>query len=703
MRAMKQKSFDLAIILVLLFSAPAIFAQGSAGQAGEFLRWGIGPKALGLGRAFTSVADDASAMYWNAAGLTSLTRTGGTMMFMHIPLRNGASVNYLAGAVPMRLFFLKNAPTNPFLNALQNLDLGLGVLWHSLGDFQFYGADGKAVENQSNNSIGASAVYVSASYPLNAIFPGLSAEGPLRWSNFFKGDFSFGLTTKWIRQDLFGFSGSATGFDVGFKYKHYSELFQLGFSLRDFTGSSLNFKEQITGDHIPTYGVLGVSVSPPLGRLRGLLLSFDYGVVQPGKRKRDVMFGVEYDLSVLNPKMPVKLRVGANSNQEAFTVGINFSPETVLGSNWIPHGDITYANQRSAFDAVGERYAISIDRNPFTARYWYMNAMAHYPAAECGVTFDDSRYHQVLGYLKNTEKAKNPGKRAYRFEAALLRGDIEFQKTLFEFKAAKGTNLRQEFQRKFKNVSRLFSRRATQYRQLDSGKNERDPQLLFQSFSSYVQSLILSGDEEAAVALCKNQGRNWVVHGDLLMDAAGRPVPERKAALVYLQAYALYKAKKFNAALQLLDAQTPQNQMAHFLEGHIAFLQGDYQKVLSCVDDVHLNQTSFSGLIHLPVTSDCTYGDELLFMKGASIFKLSGKPLSSDYLNAFANILRYFPRSDLAKFLNGDDKLFAKLIQYQANRNTEKLNVLVNKMIQSYLYSFSEGTLQVETYTYNYR
>jgi len=41
--------------------------------AGEFLAVGVGARAMGMGGAFVAIADDASAIYWNPAGLADLT------------------------------------------------------------------------------------------------------------------------------------------------------------------------------------------------------------------------------------------------------------------------------------------------------------------------------------------------------------------------------------------------------------------------------------------------------------------------------------------------------------------------------------------------------------------------------------------------------------------------------------------------------
>jgi hypothetical protein len=58
-----------AVILAVVLSAGIIHAAGDYGTAGEFLDWGAGARSEGLGRAFTGLADDASAIYYNPAGL----------------------------------------------------------------------------------------------------------------------------------------------------------------------------------------------------------------------------------------------------------------------------------------------------------------------------------------------------------------------------------------------------------------------------------------------------------------------------------------------------------------------------------------------------------------------------------------------------------------------------------------------------------
>ena len=66
----------LGTLLVLTVVLLALGCQAHAGGAGStganFLKVAVGPRAAALGEAYTAVADDGSALYWNPAGLTRL-------------------------------------------------------------------------------------------------------------------------------------------------------------------------------------------------------------------------------------------------------------------------------------------------------------------------------------------------------------------------------------------------------------------------------------------------------------------------------------------------------------------------------------------------------------------------------------------------------------------------------------------------------
>ena len=82
---MKIKSYRIVIVIAFISGCfVSLFAQGDGGGAGIFLRYGIGGRALGMGRAFVSVADDASGVYWNPAGLVGAKWVEITSMYSNL-------------------------------------------------------------------------------------------------------------------------------------------------------------------------------------------------------------------------------------------------------------------------------------------------------------------------------------------------------------------------------------------------------------------------------------------------------------------------------------------------------------------------------------------------------------------------------------------------------------------------------------------
>lgn len=71
-----RKKAVVGIILGLalfFFSSALVSAQNQSLIFGQPNTYGIGPRSMGMGGAFTAVADDASAAYWNPAGLSQLS------------------------------------------------------------------------------------------------------------------------------------------------------------------------------------------------------------------------------------------------------------------------------------------------------------------------------------------------------------------------------------------------------------------------------------------------------------------------------------------------------------------------------------------------------------------------------------------------------------------------------------------------------
>lgn len=140
---MAKKKISRALLFITTFSSALFAGETAGGRPGAFLRLGVGSRALGMGGAFVAVADDATASYWNPAGLGLVRELqfGGT--YTEISL--GRQYNFAGIAVPLGAwgtmganwinFGVKNIdgrdqaglPTGMFSNNEQALLLSYGV------------------------------------------------------------------------------------------------------------------------------------------------------------------------------------------------------------------------------------------------------------------------------------------------------------------------------------------------------------------------------------------------------------------------------------------------------------------------------------------------------------------------------------------------------------------------------------------------
>ncbi|UCB52720.1 MAG: PorV/PorQ family protein [Candidatus Zixiibacteriota bacterium] len=91
------------ILLAMLASLGATECQAEDGSAGtrsaQFLKLGLGGRAVAMGGAFVGLADDATAIYWNPAGLAGLKDT--ELSFMHRAWLQDISHEYFALVQPI--------------------------------------------------------------------------------------------------------------------------------------------------------------------------------------------------------------------------------------------------------------------------------------------------------------------------------------------------------------------------------------------------------------------------------------------------------------------------------------------------------------------------------------------------------------------------------------------------------------------------
>jgi hypothetical protein len=82
-------------------TSESLAGEGDAGtRSAQFLKLELGGRAVAMGGAFVGLANDASAVYWNPAGLASVDRT--ELSFMHLAWLQDVAYEYFAMAQPVR-------------------------------------------------------------------------------------------------------------------------------------------------------------------------------------------------------------------------------------------------------------------------------------------------------------------------------------------------------------------------------------------------------------------------------------------------------------------------------------------------------------------------------------------------------------------------------------------------------------------------
>lgn len=60
------------LVVGMILGGMGLYAGENADNAAPYMKMGVGVRAIGLGGAFVAVSDDASAGFWNPAGLSQI-------------------------------------------------------------------------------------------------------------------------------------------------------------------------------------------------------------------------------------------------------------------------------------------------------------------------------------------------------------------------------------------------------------------------------------------------------------------------------------------------------------------------------------------------------------------------------------------------------------------------------------------------------
>ena len=181
--------------LTLLIAPARARAQTDGGLPGSFSRQGAGARALGLAGAFAGIADDASAIYWNPAGLSLLTKP--ELTGNHITLFGGTTNDFFGCGMPLKSYGA----------------IGAGYLRQTSGDFQ-----------RRETPFDAPSAFSITNTMLQL---GWALMIPAIQTRSLPGRLSVGIGIKNIVQKIDTASGSGSGADAGLLYRN-GKGFSLG-------------------------------------------------------------------------------------------------------------------------------------------------------------------------------------------------------------------------------------------------------------------------------------------------------------------------------------------------------------------------------------------------------------------------------------------------------------------------------------------
>ncbi len=150
----------LICVGVLVVGSIYCEAGGKGTSAENFLKLGVGARAIGMGEAFTAVAADANAVYWNPAGLANLDRRQINVMhntwlvetyYDHISFASP----FKKGAICAGITYLGTGDIDKYLNSQDKIgtynayDMALTAGYgYKLSDELLVGVSGKLLQSK---------------------------------------------------------------------------------------------------------------------------------------------------------------------------------------------------------------------------------------------------------------------------------------------------------------------------------------------------------------------------------------------------------------------------------------------------------------------------------------------------------------------------------------------------------------------------
>jgi hypothetical protein len=276
---MKNTLIIIIFLPLFVFFISVIYAsEESGGYAGSFLEWGAGSRAIAMGKTFTAIANDGTALYWNPAGLSQISTR--ELSAMHAIIFEDRNQNFLAFTYPV-----------------SKLSISAGWLRFGVSDIQKRSLvgelDGKFDDSENLFMLGSG--YNLISMPTIKL--------------------NLGITAKYFYHSLHDYRGNGFGLDIGalsyFRFTGLVERISVGLTVQNL-GAKLKWNtESEHEDNIPVAYRMGTAVN-----IKPIPLKVTMDLEKREKQDLRIHAGAEYWMSML------ALRAGLNQNKLAGGIGV---------------------------------------------------------------------------------------------------------------------------------------------------------------------------------------------------------------------------------------------------------------------------------------------------------------------------------------------------------------------------------------------
>jgi opacity protein-like surface antigen len=196
----------VVLIGILLFSSLGFTGKVTkvGTTAAGFLSINVGAQAVSMGGAYVAVAEDATAMYWNPSGITSIEKF--TAMFHHTRWIADVSLNYMGVVTPP----LKGIGS-----------FGVNITALTMDDME---------RTTVSDPEGTGEYFSAGSYAIG-----------LCYARNLSDRFSIGFNVKYLNETIYNCSASGVAFDVGTLFTTQFNELKIGMSISNY-GTKMRMK-----------------------------------------------------------------------------------------------------------------------------------------------------------------------------------------------------------------------------------------------------------------------------------------------------------------------------------------------------------------------------------------------------------------------------------------------------------------------------